>query len=76
VTTIRRLPISAAWVAALGGMTYPLYSLHQHVGYMIFNRWGGQLPAAQPVLLASIAMIATSYLIWRLIDRPSQNADA
>ena len=25
-------------VLAIGGLTYPLYLLHQHIGFMVFNR--------------------------------------
>ncbi len=55
---------------ALGGLTYPLYLLHQHIGYVainttapVFGRW---LAAA----LVAAAMLALSWLIWRWIETP------
>jgi peptidoglycan/LPS O-acetylase OafA/YrhL len=43
----RRLPLPAALVIVLGGLTYPLYLLHQHISYIILNRLDG-IAAAQP----------------------------
>ncbi|MEJ0013043.1 MAG: acyltransferase [Bauldia sp.] len=69
----RRLPLPAALVFALGGLTYPLYLLHQHLGFMIFNRLEGA--AAPPAAIAAgtlLAILALSYLIFRFVERPGQ----
>ncbi|PQA71617.1 acyltransferase family protein [Brucella oryzae] len=34
------LPIRPAIATGIGGLTYPLYLLHQHIGYAIFARFG------------------------------------
>jgi len=44
-TRIRHLPISTGTLIAMGGMTYPLYLLHQQIGYDVINRVG---PIANP----------------------------
>ncbi len=69
---IRRVPLPAGIILAIGGLTYPLYLLHQHIGYMLLNRFQGV--ASAPVLIAStaIAITAASLLIWWLIEKPSQ----
>jgi peptidoglycan/LPS O-acetylase OafA/YrhL len=71
-THIRRLPIRSSVVFALGGVTYPLYLLHQQIGYTILE-WIG--PVAHPrAIIAAIllAIAALSWLTWRFVERPGQ----
>jgi len=71
-TRIRRLPIRSSVVFAVGGVTYPLYLLHQQLGYTILE-WIG--PTSHPrVLIAVIllAIAALSWLTWRFVERPGQ----
>ena len=35
------LPIRPALAYGLGALTYPLYLLHQHIGYATFTRFAG-----------------------------------
>jgi peptidoglycan/LPS O-acetylase OafA/YrhL len=65
---IRSLPLPMGLLLALGGITYPLYLLHQHIGYIVFNRLHGYFSAAVLVPLVTFAVIAASYLIWRYIE--------
>ncbi len=69
---VRRLPLPAGLVLAIGGLTYPLYLLHQHIGYMLFNKFAAL--ASAPVLVAATAAVVTaaSFLIWRYFERPAQ----
>lgn len=70
-TRLPRLPLPADLVIAAGGITYPLYLLHQQLGYVILN-------AMQPasVIWAVIAIIAgvvlLSWIVWRFVERPAQ----
>jgi peptidoglycan/LPS O-acetylase OafA/YrhL len=69
---VPRLPLPAGLVLAIGGLTYPLYLLHQHIGYMLFNKFAAV--ASAPVLVAATAAVVTagSFLIWRYFERPAQ----
>lgn len=71
-TRIRRLPIRSSFVFAIGGVTYPLYLLHQQLGYTILE-WIGPV-APRRVLVAAIllAIGALSWLTWRFVERPGQ----
>ncbi len=67
---LRRLIAPSRTVLMLGGLTYPLYLLHQNIGYVLLNaivphlgRWPGFA-----VVLA--AMLAASYLVCRFIEVP------
>ncbi|MBZ9720096.1 acyltransferase [Mesorhizobium sp. AD1-1] len=57
---------------ALGGLTYPLYLLHQDIGYLVIN-------AATPLIGKWFAafgcgalMLFVSWAIWRACERPAQ----
>ncbi|HWK00380.1 MAG TPA: acyltransferase [Xanthobacteraceae bacterium] len=65
---IRSLPLPKGILLATGGLTYPLYLLHQHIGYIAFNRLHEYAPAWLLVLGMTLAMIALSYVIWRYIE--------
>ncbi|RKZ06315.1 hypothetical protein DRQ05_04995 [bacterium] len=53
---------------ALGALSYPLYLIHQFIGYMIFNTYGSD--ANKYYLLAAViaVMISTAFVISRFID--------
>jgi peptidoglycan/LPS O-acetylase OafA/YrhL len=69
-TRVRRIPLPAGLVIALGGLTYPLYLQHMQLGYVIF----ATLAPARNVELFTAAIIFSavilSWLIWRFVDRP------
>jgi peptidoglycan/LPS O-acetylase OafA/YrhL len=69
---VRRVPLPAPLVLAIGGMTYPMYLLHQHIGYMVLNRLQGIASPALLVVGTTAAVAALSWLIWRHVERPSQ----
>jgi peptidoglycan/LPS O-acetylase OafA/YrhL len=66
------LPLSAGVIAALGGLTYPLYLLHQHIGFILLNRSEGLAPAAVLIPAVALAMLLLSFMVWRYIERPGQ----
>lgn len=49
----------------LGALTYPLYLIHQNIGFALFNRGYPQLPA--PILLVGVValMLAAAFLVTR-----------
>lgn len=69
---IRRVPLPAGLVLALGGLTYPFYLLHQHAGFILANKLEGVAPA--PVLAAGLiaGFGLLSWAIWRFAERPAQ----
>ena len=69
---IRRLPLRPDVILAIGGLTYPLYLLHQHIGFMVFNRLDGAMPRPALVAATIAGMTGLSWLVWRHVDRPGQ----
>jgi peptidoglycan/LPS O-acetylase OafA/YrhL len=69
---IKHLPLSPKLWLAVGGCTYPLYLLHQQLGYVAFTRIN---TGAYPFLLAGIDVLIialTSWAIWRFLEPPVQ----
>jgi peptidoglycan/LPS O-acetylase OafA/YrhL len=69
---VRTMPLPSGVVLAIGGLTYPLYLLHQHIGYIAFNAVGAAAPAGVLVTLTMAAMLLLSLATWRWIERPGQ----
>lgn len=59
------------WLATAGALTYPLYLLHAHIGFILINRVGASLD--KYVLLAALlaTMAAAAYAVHRLVERPA-----
>lgn len=51
-----------------GAMTYPLYLIHQNIGYMIFNEFGESINKYVLLLLTISLMMLASYVIHRSIE--------
>lgn len=47
----------------IGLLTYPLYLIHQNIGYIIFNKWGSEQNKYIIVTLTVFLMLFLSYLI-------------
>jgi peptidoglycan/LPS O-acetylase OafA/YrhL len=69
----RKLTLSRAghWVTVLGGITYPLYLLHNRVGAVIYQHLGSKLD--RWLLLVGYVSCAclAAWAIWRWIERPA-----
>ncbi|MCW5697745.1 MAG: acyltransferase [Bauldia sp.] len=68
----KRVPLPASVLLAIGGLTYPLYLLHQHIGFIAFNRLDGLASPAVIIIGVTLALIGLSLLIWRYVERPGQ----
>jgi peptidoglycan/LPS O-acetylase OafA/YrhL len=69
---VRRVPLPSSAIVAAGGITYPLYLLHQNAGYIVFNRLNGLVAPWLLVTMTAAGMIALTWALWRLVERPAQ----
>lgn len=62
--------INWRWLPAAGALTYPLYLLHESIGWEIFNHL--QYKVDRWILLAGTVagMLLLSHLVHRLVERP------
>jgi peptidoglycan/LPS O-acetylase OafA/YrhL len=70
IATNKTTSFGALRWTALGALTYPLYLLHQMIGFMIFNV---AYPAVNPHLLlwgTAALMVLVSYIIHKKIETP------
>lgn len=56
----------------LGVLTYPLYLLHENVGFMMFNAWHDLVPGPILIIGVLILMLIASWLIHRWVEKPVQ----
>lgn len=71
-TRVKSLPLPAGFVAAAGGITYPLYLLHLQLGYVILLSTTAH-PNALSTMLIVAGMALLAWFVWRFLERPAHN---
>ncbi|TPI09029.1 acyltransferase [Mesorhizobium sp. B4-1-3] len=67
---IRSIVPPSKTVLMLGGLTYPLYLLHQYIGYVSLNALAPLIGRHAAFLVVLSAVLLASFLIWRFIETP------
>lgn len=62
----------SAIIAALGGLTYPLYLLHQNLGYIAIERLAPMAGRWMAALLVIAMMLIVAWAIWRFVETPAR----
>ncbi len=57
-------------ISIAGAITYPLYLIHGHIGYVIYQHIGDLVDKYVLLLIIVIAFIFVSYMIHILIEKP------
>ncbi len=65
---IKHIPLPGKVLMAIGGFTYPLYLLHQHAGFIAFNRLGQYIPAYILIPATIAVMIGIALAVARYIE--------
>lgn len=58
---------------SLGGITYPLYLIHQEIGYSILQYSPNGLPYVYNASLLSVVMVFISYILCRYCEPPMKS---
>jgi peptidoglycan/LPS O-acetylase OafA/YrhL len=58
------------FIMLLGGLTYPLYLLHQNVGYLALNALAPHLGRWPALALVTGAMLTAAWLVCRFVETP------
>ncbi|MFE9422173.1 acyltransferase family protein [Kitasatospora sp. NPDC006697] len=58
------------WLTTAGALTYPLYLLHQEVGFQIITRLRPKMAPYPTFFLTLGIMLVAAYLVHRLVERP------
>jgi peptidoglycan/LPS O-acetylase OafA/YrhL len=69
--SLRKLDfVNKPFMYLLGILTYPLYLVHQNIGYMIFNHTAGLLNRWVILVITVTLMITVAYCISVFVERP------
>jgi hypothetical protein len=58
------------WLTTAGALTYPLYLLHEYIGWTLIKRFQHALPHTVLLLTILAGMLVLSWLVHRLVERP------
>ncbi|MBH1936118.1 acyltransferase [Streptomyces sp. AV19] len=58
------------WLSTAGALTYPLYLLHERVGWVLIKRVDGRVPAHVLLPVLVVAMLVAARLVHVGIERP------
>ena len=59
-------------VLTMGGLTYPLYLLHQNAGYLAIDGIAPLIGSWVAFLVVTLLMLAVSWVIWRFVETPAR----
>lgn len=59
----------STWVLKVGALTYPLYLIHQNVGFILFNRFEGVVNKYLLLLAIFTFVLVIAWLIHRLVEK-------
>ena len=62
------------WLLALGALTYPLYLLHQHIGYIALDALAPALGKHMGVALTAAGVLLLAWAVERFAERPARRA--
>ena len=65
--------LNRRWLVTAGALTYPLYLLHEQLGWLLIGRLAGRVPSAELLVGVVLLMLLGAYLIHRFVERPLAN---
>ncbi|MET8865099.1 acyltransferase [Nonomuraea sp. NPDC004580] len=62
--------LARPWLVTAGALTYPLYLLHAHVGFILFARLEGAFNKYVLLVGMIVVMLVAAYAVHRFVERP------
>lgn len=62
--------ITWRWLTVAGALTYPLYLLHQVIGFIAIHYLRAHLPPWAVIGILFVGMLTAAWLVWRFVERP------
>ena len=59
----------SAWVLKVGALTYPLYLIHQNVGFMLFNIFDGVINKYLLLIAVFLFVLVIAWLIHNVVEK-------
>ncbi|RZU74574.1 peptidoglycan/LPS O-acetylase OafA/YrhL [Micromonospora kangleipakensis] len=66
----RRLAVGWRWLTTAGALTYPLYLLHEFIGWTMIHHLRRVLPPWATLLVVVLTFLVISWLVYRLVEKP------
>jgi peptidoglycan/LPS O-acetylase OafA/YrhL len=70
VTLTRVASWNARWMTAAGALTYPLYLIHENLGWAVITKTQAYMGPWTAVALATIVALAAAVLLHRFVEQP------
>jgi peptidoglycan/LPS O-acetylase OafA/YrhL len=70
LVALHKLAVGWRWLTVAGTLTYPLYLLHQHIGWILIDKLQHAVPAPVVVVAVLALMLIGAGLVHRLIEKP------
>ena len=67
---LHKLAVGWRWLTVAGTLTYPLYLLHQHIGWTLIDKLQRAVPAPVVVVAVVALMLIAAGLVHRLVEKP------
>jgi peptidoglycan/LPS O-acetylase OafA/YrhL len=61
---------------ALGGLTYPLYLLHQNIGYVAIDFAAPHVGKWPAMIVATCFMLGLAFAVWKWLETPARKLSA
>ncbi|MEU5911908.1 acyltransferase family protein [Micromonospora sp. NPDC047527] len=65
-----RLAVGWRWLTTAGALTYPLYLLHEYIGWVMIHYLHQVLPAWLTGLIVVVILLVASWLVHRFVEKP------
>ncbi|MCC3769791.1 acyltransferase [Streptomyces sp. UNOC14_S4] len=62
------------WLTAAGALTYPLYLLHERLGWLVIRHCGGLVPRYVLLPALILVILQAAWLVHRYVERPLAGA--
>ena len=69
-TLTRATRWNAGWMVAAGALTYPVYLVHENLGWFVIASLRGRIGAWGAVLVAVAVALVAAWLLHRFVERP------
>ena len=67
---LARLAVVLETATTLGALTYPLYLLHEDIGWTVIDHVHGLLPDWAVVAVLTAGFLGAAWLVHRFVERP------
>jgi peptidoglycan/LPS O-acetylase OafA/YrhL len=69
-TSSRASHLPSRILLPLGAISYPLYLLHQHIGYIAFSKLQGSVSGFAALAMVTLGVVLLAAVVWLCVEKP------